>query len=65
MQAVDFVSKDPAHAGTMTLTWALTPDGASTRVGITAENVPVGISAEEHAVGLRSSLDNLAECLAR
>jgi hypothetical protein len=27
MQAVDFVSDDPANAGTMTLTWEITPVG--------------------------------------
>src|SRR3954454_18872827 len=54
VQAVDFVSDDPAFAGTMTMTWELVPVGASTRVEIRAENVPAGISAEDHAVGLES-----------
>jgi len=60
VQAVDFVADDPAFAGTMTMTWALhaVPDG--TRVEITAEGVPDGISAEDHAMGMASSLDNLA-----
>src|SRR3954452_583998 len=60
VQAVDFVSDDPAFAGTMTMTWELVPVGESTRVEIRAENVPAGISAEDHAVGLESSLANLA-----
>jgi uncharacterized protein YndB with AHSA1/START domain len=57
---VDFESDDPAFAGTMTMTWDLaeTPDG--TRVTITAEDVPDGISAEDHQLGLISSLGNLA-----
>jgi uncharacterized protein YndB with AHSA1/START domain len=60
VQAVDFVSDDPAYAGTMTMTWELEPVEAGTRVEIRAENVPAGISAEDHAAGLASSLANLA-----
>ncbi|MFF2203603.1 SRPBCC family protein [Streptomyces sp. NPDC058145] len=59
-QAVDFVSDDPAYAGTMTMTWEVTAVGAGTRVDMVAENVPDGISAEDHAAGLASSLSNLA-----
>lgn len=65
VQAADFVSDDPAFAGTMTMTWEVTPVGTGTRVDIRAENVPAGISAEEHAAGLASSLDNLASYLER
>ena len=60
MQAVDFESDDPAFAGTMTMTWTLTADAGGTRVDITAADVPSGISAEDHAAGLASSLANLA-----
>ncbi|MUL41981.1 SRPBCC family protein [Streptomonospora sp. PA3] len=60
VQAVDFVSDDPAYAGTMTMTWEVSPAGAGARVDIRAENVPAGISAEDHAAGLASSLANLA-----
>ena len=60
VQAVDFVSDDPAYAGTMTMTWAVTAADAGTRAGIVAEHVPDGISAEDHAAGLASSLANLA-----
>jgi uncharacterized protein YndB with AHSA1/START domain len=60
VQAVDFVSDDPAYAGTMTMTWAVAAVDAGTRVDIVAENVPDGISAEDHAAGLASSLTNLA-----
>src|SRR5215831_2303474 len=59
-QAVDFVSDDPAYAGTMTMTWEITAVDAGTRVVIVAANVPDGISAEDHAAGLASSLANLA-----
>ena len=63
VQAVDFVSDDPAFAGTMTMTWEVTAVEGGTRVGITAADVPAGISAEDHAAGLESSLANLASYL--
>jgi uncharacterized protein YndB with AHSA1/START domain len=65
VQAVDFVSDDPANAGTMTMTWELAAVDAGTRVEIRANDVPVGISAEDHASGLASSLANLAAHLER
>jgi uncharacterized protein YndB with AHSA1/START domain len=65
VQAVDFVSDDPANAGTMTMTWELAALDAGTRVDIRADDVPVGISAEDHAAGLASSLANLATYLER
>lgn len=60
VQAVDFVSDDPAYAGTMTMTWEVTSVDAGTRVDIRADNVPDGISADDHAAGLTSSLAKLA-----
>jgi uncharacterized protein YndB with AHSA1/START domain len=60
VQAVDFISDDPANVGTMTMTWEVTAVGAGTRVDIVAEDVPDGISAEDHAAGLSSSLAKLA-----
>jgi uncharacterized protein YndB with AHSA1/START domain len=60
VQAVDFVSDDPAYAGTMTMTWEVAATDGGTRVEIRADDVPDGISAEDHAVGLASSLANLA-----
>jgi uncharacterized protein YndB with AHSA1/START domain len=60
VQAVDFVSEDPAFAGTMTMTWAVRAIDGGTRVEIVADDVPDGISADDHAAGLNSSLDNLA-----
>jgi len=64
VQAVDFESNDSALAGTMTMTWEVTPVNGGTRVDITADDVPDGISAEDHAQGLASSLENLARFLA-
>jgi uncharacterized protein YndB with AHSA1/START domain len=65
VQAVDFVSDDPAYAGTMTMTWEVTAVDAGARVGIRADDVPDGISAQDHAAGLASSLANLAAYLER
>ena len=63
VQAVDFVSDDPAYAGTMTMTWEVTAVDAGTRVDIRADDVPDGISADDHAAGLTSSLAKLAAYL--
>lgn len=60
VQAVDFESDDPAFAGTMVMTWAVSPFEGGTRVDFVAADVPDGISAEDHAQGLTSSLANLA-----
>lgn len=60
VQAVDFVSDDPSYAGTMTMTWEVTAVDEGTRVDIRAADVPDGISAEDHAAGLASSLAKLA-----
>ena len=63
VQAVDFVSDSPAFAGTMTMTWALSSVDGGTRVEFVADDVPDGISAIDHATGLASSLENLANYL--
>ncbi|MGH9084034.1 MAG: SRPBCC family protein [Acidimicrobiales bacterium] len=59
-QQIDFESDDPSFAGTMTMTWDLSSVDGGTLVEITADDVPDGISAEDHAVGMASSLANLA-----
>ena len=64
VQAVDFVSDDPAFAGTMTMTWAVRSVEGGTRVEFIADDVPHGISSDDHAAGLASSLENLASYLA-
>ncbi|MEO3748721.1 SRPBCC domain-containing protein [Plantactinospora sp. B5E13] len=63
--AVNFVADDPDYAGTMTMTWAVTATEDGTRVDFRADDVPVGISAEDHAAGLASSLANLAAYVER
>ena len=63
VQAVDFVGDDPAYAGTMTMTWEVTTVDGGTRVDLRADDVPDGISVQDHATGLASSLANLAAYL--
>lgn len=65
VQRVEFESDDPAFAGTMTMTWQVTPAEDGTLVEFIAEDAPSGISAADHAAGLTSSLDNLAAFVAR
>ena len=60
VQEVDFVSDDQAFAGTMTMTWEVAVEDDGTRVDITADDVPAGISPHDHAEGMASSLANLA-----
>jgi uncharacterized protein YndB with AHSA1/START domain len=60
VQTVDFVSDDAAFAGTMTMTWELSPGGNGTRITIRADDVPSGITPQDHAAGMQSSLANLA-----
>lgn len=59
-QVVQFDSDDPAFAGEMKIIWTFTPVAGGTEVAVRCENVPPGISAEDHAAGLASSLENLA-----
>jgi uncharacterized protein YndB with AHSA1/START domain len=63
VQTVDFESDAPAYAGTITMTWLLRAVPEGTVVMITASDVPPGISAEDHARGLASTLSNLADFL--
>ena len=60
VQEIDFESDDPSFAGTMTMTWDISSVDGGTLVEITADEVPDGISADDHAAGMASSLANLA-----
>lgn len=60
VQSVEFESSDPAFAGEMRMTWSFDGLPSGTRVSITAENVPVGISKADHDAGLRASLEKLS-----
>jgi len=64
VQEVVFESDDPSFAGTMTMTWSLGETTGGTAVEIRAEDVPPGVSPEDHAQGLAASLSNLASYLA-
>lgn len=64
VQRVVFDSDDPQFAGTMTMTWSLLETDDGMRVEVRADDVPAGISAEDHATGLAASLNNLASYLA-
>ena len=55
-----FQSDDPAMQGDMRMDWHFEPHGPATLVRITASNVPPGISAMDHAMGMDSSLAQLA-----
>ncbi|MEX2430526.1 MAG: SRPBCC family protein [Dehalococcoidia bacterium] len=60
VESIDFESEDVAFAGTMTMTWVLTPAAGGAEGRVTAADVPIGISEEDHQAGMRSSLENLA-----
>lgn len=61
VEVVTFCSDDPAYAGEMTVTTTLSPAIGGTEVAIRCDNVPAGISAEDHQAGLASTLRNLAD----
>jgi hypothetical protein len=48
----------------MTMTWSVSSARDGTSVEIRADGVPMGISEEDHAVGMASSLANLAAYVA-
>jgi hypothetical protein len=60
VQLVEFDSEDPVFAGEMIMTWTLAAVSEGTTVTIVCENVPEGVRKEDHDVGLRSTLENLA-----
>jgi uncharacterized protein YndB with AHSA1/START domain len=60
VELVEFESDDPAFAGTMRIVTALEPVEDATRVTVSCENGPPGISEDDHKKGIASSLENLA-----
>lgn len=60
VEEIDFVSDDPAFAGTMTITTIFQPVSGGTEVTVVCENVPEGIQERDHQAGIASSLANLA-----
>jgi uncharacterized protein YndB with AHSA1/START domain len=60
VEQVRFETDDPAYAGAMQVITLIEPVEEGAEVTMRCENVPAGISAEDHQVGLRSTLANLA-----
>ncbi|EFV76483.1 SRPBCC family protein [Cytobacillus pseudoceanisediminis] len=60
VQLVIFVSESPDFTGEMIQKWLLESITEGTRVTIVCENVPKGIRKEDHDLGLKSTLENLA-----
>jgi uncharacterized protein YndB with AHSA1/START domain len=56
----DFTTDDPDFEGKMRTGWHFYPVPGGTRVEVVAENVPPGISKQDHEAGLSASLANLA-----
>lgn len=65
VQAVTFRSDDPQFAGEMTATWSFRSEVGGTKVTVVCTGVPPGVRKEDHDVGLRSSLENLARLVER
>jgi uncharacterized protein YndB with AHSA1/START domain len=60
VELIEFESDDPAFTGSMAVTTSLRAVDGGTEVTIRCENVPQGIRPEDHAVGMASTLKNLA-----
>ncbi len=63
--SVKFVSDDPDYHDAMVMRWEVTKSDGGTLVEITADNVPDAVSAQDHAVGLESSLQKLSDYVVR
>jgi uncharacterized protein YndB with AHSA1/START domain len=59
-QSVTFDSDDPKFSGLMRIIWMFTVVEDGTLVGVRCEDVPIGITVEDHEAGLNSTLNNLA-----
>lgn len=59
-QIVTFKSNDPAFAGEMRISWSFESAESGTIVTVRCEDVPAGISPEDHQTGLNSTLSHLA-----
>ncbi|WP_054707922.1 SRPBCC domain-containing protein [Bacillus sp. JCM 19041] len=60
VKTVHFESADTQFSGEMIQKWELESHSEGTKVTVICENVPEGIRKEDHDVGLRSTLENLA-----
>ena len=64
VESIVFASADPGVTQPMTMTVDLEPDGKTTRVTLTFDNLPAGVSPEDNDEGSRQSLAKLAQLLA-
>lgn len=55
-----FLSNETAQRGGMRMDWHFDARGAATLVRIVAAQVPPGISAADHAIGMAAALERLA-----
>lgn len=60
VEAVSFVTTDPAYFGEMTLTATFEEVSGGTEVTLVFENLPPGLRAEDNETGSRLSLEQLA-----
>jgi hypothetical protein len=60
VEAVTFVTTDPAFFGEMTLTTTFEEVSGGTAVTLVFENLPPGLRAEDNEAGSRLSLEQLA-----
>ncbi|WP_028562353.1 SRPBCC domain-containing protein [Paenibacillus pinihumi] len=60
VKTVHFHSEDTRFSGEMIQKWLLEAHSEGTKVTVICEDVPEGIRKEDHDVGLRSTLENLA-----
>ena len=60
VEAVSFVTTDPAFLGEMTMTATFEELPAGTEVTLVFKNLPPGLRAEDNEAGVRSSLEQLA-----
>ena len=60
VEAVRFVSDDPAYGGEMTLTVTFEPVAAGTDVTLAFDALPPGLRPEDNDAGARASLEQLA-----
>jgi hypothetical protein len=60
VEAISFVTTDPAFSGEMTMTAMFEEVSGGTEVTLVFEDLPPGLRAEDNEVGSRLSLEQLA-----
>jgi uncharacterized protein YndB with AHSA1/START domain len=64
VEAVTFVSDDPAFGGEMSITVTFDPVAGGTEVAFLCENLPSGLRPEDNEAGSHLSLEQLARLFA-